>query len=320
MKTFLKTILPAFLFLGFGLTSVHAQYVNIPNAAFKAWALSHVAHPTSPTNITPAEAAAYTGTVMIGGNNINDLTGINAFTHITLLNCSINALTTLNLSGLTSLTTLSCTNNSLTSLTITNCPALTAIYCSNNYITSLNVSANPLLQYLYCYNNEITSLNLSNNPILGYFQCYNNLLTSLNIQNGHNDLISLFDASSNPSLTCIKVDNVANANANVDNWVKDATASYSTTCGLATESFQEQSIVEVSPNPFSSSFSMKVNFVQADDLTINVIDSIGRTIETKTLASSANSVIEMGNNYPSGIYYISIKQGAKNQTLKMIKS
>lgn len=319
MKTFLKTFLPAFLFLGFGITSVHAQYVNIPNTTFKAWVLSHVSHPTSTTNITPAEAAAYTGAVNIGGNGITDLTGINAFTHITSLNCSANALTSLNVSSCTSLNTLTCTYNSLTSLTVTGCSALNAIYCSNNSITSLNVSTSPLLEYLYCYNNEITSLNLSSNPILGYFECYNNLLTSLNVQNGHNNLIAIFDATSNPSLTCIKVDNVANANAN-SNWSKDATASYSTTCGLATQSFQEQSIVEVSPNPFLTSFNIKVNFVQADDLTINVIDSIGRTIETKTLASSANSVIEMGNNYPSGIYYISIKQGTKNQTLKMIKS
>ncbi len=319
MKLFLKKNLLAFVFLGFGISTVHAQYVNIPNATFKNWVLSHVSHPTSTTNITPAEAAAYSGTVMIGGNNITDLTGINAFTHITLLNCSANALTTLNVSGCTSLDTLTCTFNSLTSLTVTGCPALTAIYCSDNTITSLNVSSNPLLQYLYCYNNEITSLNLSSNPMLGYFECYNNLLTSLNVQNGHNNLISIFDATSNPSLSCIKVDNVANANANA-NWSKDSSASYSLNCGLATATFQEESIVEGYPNPFSNSFSMKVNFVQTDAVQITVIDAIGRTIETRMLVNSGNNVIEMGNNYPTGIYYINIKQAAKNQVFKMIKS
>lgn len=318
MKKITKTTLLVFLLLGFGITKVHAQYVTIPNATFKNWVLAHVPHPTSTTNITPAEAAAYTGTITVGGNNITDLTGITAFTHITLLNCAANALTTLNVSGCAALNTLTCNFNSLTSLTVTGCPALTAIYCSDNSLTSLNVSTNSSLQYLYCYNNSITTLNLSSNPILGYFECYNNSLTSLNVQNGHNDLISIFDATSNPSLTCIKVDNVANANANA-NWTKDPGASYSTTCGLATATFNDQSIVESYPNPFSNSFSMKVNFIQSDDVQITVFDSIGRTIETKTVVNSANNVFEMGNNYPTGIYYINIKQAFNNQLIRMIK-
>jgi hypothetical protein len=318
MKKITKSILLALLFLGIGMTKVHAQYVSIPNTTFKNWVLAHVPHPTSTTNITPAEAAAYTGTIVVGGDNITDLTGIKAFTHITLLNCAANALTSLDVSGCAALNTLTCNFNSLTSLTVTGCSALIAIYCSDNSITSLNVSTNPLLQYLYCYNNSISTLDLSSNPILGDFECYNNSLTSLNIKNGHNDLITIFDATSNPFLTCIKVDNVANANTYAY-WTKDSTASYSTSCSLATATFNEPSIVESYPNPFSNSFSMKVNFIQSDDVQITIFDSIGRTIETRTIVSSANNVFEMGSNYPTGIYYIKIKQALNNQILKMIK-
>ncbi len=317
MKNFTKLTLFVFLLIGF--TKVHAQYVSIPNTTFKNWVLAHVPHPTSTTNITPAEAAAYSGTISIGGNNITDLTGIKAFTHITSLNCSANALTTLDVSGCAALTTLTCTFNSITSLTVTGCPALNAIYCSDNSLTSLNVSTNSLLEYLYCYNNFITTLNLSSNPILGYFECYNNSLTSLNVQNGHNDLISIFDASSNPSLTCIKVDNVANATSNA-NWIKDSGANYSTSCGLAAATFNNQSIVEAYPNPFSNSFTIKVNFIQSDDVQISVFDSLGRTIENRTLVNSANNVFEFGNNYPTGIYNIKINQANNNQTLRMIKN
>lgn len=311
------TLLLVFL-VGFGTAKGTAQYVSIPNTTFKNWVLAHVPHPTSTTNITPAEAAAYTGTITIGGANLTDLTGIQAFTHITLLNVSANALTTLNVSGCTALNTLSCTYNSLTSLTVTGCPALTAIYCSDNSLTSLNVSSNSMLQYLYCYNNMITSLNLSSNPILGYFECYNNALTSLNVQNAHNDLISIFDASSNPSLTCIKVDNVANANANT-NWIKDPEASYSTSCALATTPFTAQSIVESYPNPFTSAFTIKVTLEETAPMEISVYDSIGRVIENRTLLNAANTVFEMGNEYPNGIYCIKVKQGSKIQVLKMIK-
>jgi hypothetical protein len=318
MKKITQITLLMFLLLGMGTSKVHAQYVTIPNTTFKNWVLAHVPHPTSTTNITPAEAAAYTGTITIGGSNLTDLTGIQAFTHITLLNVSANALTSLNVSGCTALNTLSCTYNSLTSLTVTGCPALNAIYCSDNALTSLNVSSNPMLEYLYCYNNSITSLNLSSNPILGYFECYNNALTSLNVQNGHNDLISIFDASSNPSLTCIKVDNVANANSNA-NWIKDPEASYSTNCALDATTFDNQSIVESYPNPFTSAFTIKVNFDQLDAIQITVYDSIGRTIENRTVLNAANTIFEMGNDYPTGIYCINVKQGSKNQILRIIK-
>jgi len=318
MKKITQVTLLLLFLLGFGTAKVTAQYVSIPNTTFKNWVLAHVPHPTNANNITPAEAAAYTGSITIGGANLTDLTGIQAFTHITLLNVSANALTTLNVSGCTALNTLSCTFNSLTSLTVTGCPALTAIYCSDNALTSLNVSSNAMLQYLYCYNNSITSLNLSSNPILGYFECYNNALTSLNVQNGHNDLISIFDASSNPSLTCIKVDNVANANANA-NWIKDTEASYSTTCALATAAFEDQAIVESYPNPFTTAFSVKVNVDPTEAIQITIYDSIGRLIETRMIAAAASDLIEMGTAYPSGIYCVTVQQGAKNQVLRMIK-
>ena len=53
------------------------------------------------------------------------------------------------------------------------------------------------------------------------------------MRNGNNSLVTVFDANSNPSLTCINVDDAAAANASLppyDNWQKDATASYSENC------------------------------------------------------------------------------------------
>jgi len=319
IKTVKPTMLLAFLLTIIGISNVSAQNVNIPNTTFKNWVLSHVAHPASTTNITVAEAAAYTGTIMIGGSNISDLTGIQAFTHITLLNCSVNNLTSLNVSGCAALTTLSCTNNNLTSLTVTGCPALTAIYCSANALTGINVSTNASLSYLYCYGNTITSLNLSSNPLLQYLDCHDNALTSLNIQNGHNDILSIFDATSNSSLSCIKVDNVANANSYID-WSKDTTASYSTSCALAIEELSNQPLVDYSPNPFSGSFRININsFLYDNTLQIITYDMIGRAIETRNVASTDNNFIEMGSNYPIGIYNIIVKQGEKIQSFRLVK-
>ena len=316
---FIKTTtLLACLITFAGINKVNAQNVNIPNTTFKNWVLAHVPHPTSPTNITVAEAAAYNGTITVGGSNITDLTGITAFTHITLLNCTLNSLTTLNVSGCAALTTLSCTNNSLTSLTVTGCPALTAIYCSTNELTGINVSTNASLSYLYCYGNFITSLNLASNPVLQYFDCHNNSLTSLDIKNGHNNILSQFDATENSSLSCIRVDNVANANSYPD-WSKDPGASYNTTCALGVDDFSNQSLVDYAPNPFSTSFNINIKSLLSDKVQITAFDMIGRTIETRNIAITDNSLIEMGNDYPAGVYNIIVKQGENTQSLRVIK-
>ena len=68
---------------------------------------------------------------------------------------------------------------------------------------------------------------------LTQLDCSSNGLSSLNIKNGHNGLITAFNATSNPSLQCIKVDNETDANNGVppyNTWQKDITTTYSEGC------------------------------------------------------------------------------------------
>jgi hypothetical protein len=58
------------------------------------------------------------------------------------------------------------------------------------------------------------------------------VLQSLNIQNGNNDSFINFDATANPDLTCVQVDDVLIMNANWINAI-DPTAIYSTNCNFA---------------------------------------------------------------------------------------
>jgi hypothetical protein len=44
--------------------------------------------------------------------------------------------------------------------------------------------------------------------------CSNNSLTSLNVQNGQNGNLTIFNATNNPSLYCIRVDDPAYMAAN----------------------------------------------------------------------------------------------------------
>jgi Leucine-rich repeat (LRR) protein len=187
--------------------------VFIPDANFKA---ALVNNPTINTNgnseIECSEATAYTSFINVSNSNISDLTGIEAFTGITMLNCSVNQLTDLDLSTNTALTNLNCTGNNISNLNISNCLNLVELFCSVN---------------------QITSLDLSNHIYLEQILCNENALTSLNIQNGFNAILTNFLATTNPNLTCIAVDNV---NDMIANWPSaiDGVTAYNLNCNVCT--------------------------------------------------------------------------------------
>jgi Leucine-rich repeat (LRR) protein len=147
------------------------------------------------------------------GQNIADLTGIEAFIALDTLDCLDNQLTSLDVSQNTALTELYCHYNQLTSLNVSQNTSLTALSCHYNQLTSLNVSQNTALTWLGCYDNQLTSLNVSQNTSLTALSCHSNQLTSLNVRNGNNTNFGFF-AFGNPNLTCIDVDNVAYSTAN----------------------------------------------------------------------------------------------------------
>ncbi|MAM64114.1 MAG: hypothetical protein CMF92_00675, partial [Candidatus Marinimicrobia bacterium] len=81
----------------------------------------------------------------VNDKSISDLTGIEAFTALTWLECHYNQLDSLDVSGNIALTTL---------------------YCAENQLTSLDVSSNTALSGLHCWGNQLTSLDVSNNTAL----------------------------------------------------------------------------------------------------------------------------------------------------------
>lgn len=204
-----KFILLTFLFLS---TLSWSQNVYIPDANFKAALVGNSSINTNGDGeIQVSEASAYTGSIIVTSLNIANLTGIEAFTAITMLDCSYNQLTSLTVSANTALTTFYCNNNTLTSIDISANTALTSFDCSVNQLTSLNISANTALTTMGCNDNNITSLNLSTNTALTILVCGSNQLTSLNVSNntalaslycGNNAITSL-NVSANTALTTL---------------------------------------------------------------------------------------------------------------------
>ncbi|MCH7534486.1 MAG: leucine-rich repeat domain-containing protein, partial [Bacteroidetes bacterium] len=173
----------------------------------------------------------------------NSLTGLDVSNNTALTNlfCGYNSLTGLNVSGATALTILGCWSNYITSLDVTNNTALTDLDCNSNSLTGLDVSKNTALTYLDCNNNSLTGLDVSNNTALTELYCDNNSLTSLDVRNANNTLLfycwsfppytcfNTFDATNNPFLYCISVDDTAYSNANWSS-KKDSWAVFSNDC------------------------------------------------------------------------------------------
>lgn len=111
-------LLISFLLSGFG---IYAQNVNVPDGNFKDALTSNAnVNTNGDTEIQVSEATAFTGSLDLSSQGIKSLTGIEAFTQLTGLNCSSNQLSRLDFSQNTALTSLYCYNNLLSSLKIKN--------------------------------------------------------------------------------------------------------------------------------------------------------------------------------------------------------
>ena len=172
-----------------GYDALAVNDTNFPDATFKSWVSSNC-DIDKDGFLSDEEIAAVTS-IDVCNKNISNLKGIEYFTALTYLDCSLNQLTSLDVSKNTALTYLSCICFQLTSLDVSKNTALTELSCGNNQLTSLNVSNNTALRRLYCDNNQLTSLNVSNNTALTSLYCSNNQLTSLDVSK-NTELINLY--------------------------------------------------------------------------------------------------------------------------------
>ena len=194
-------LLLALPMIGFG------QNVNIPDPDFKQYLVGNAAINTNgDAHIQVSEASAFNGSIICMQCGWSDLTGIQAFTALTVLKCNDNDLATLDVSQNIALTILECDRNNLTTLDVSQNTALTKLSVWENNLTSLNVNSNIALMNLICKNNEITTLDLSQNTALTSLNCEYNQISSLDVSQ-NTALISL--GCSYNLLTSMIVDNNA---------------------------------------------------------------------------------------------------------------
>ena len=156
---------------------------------------------------------------------INSLSGIEFFRNLTLLDCTGNQLTSIDLSSNTTLLELDCNGNQLTSIDLSSNTALVRLVCGGNQLTSLDLSNNTALKDLFCSGGQLTSIDLNNNTKLESLSFYSTPLESLDVSNNsalmsltclNNELTSL-DVSNNPALKELICEGNKLASLNVNN-------------------------------------------------------------------------------------------------------
>lgn len=193
--------------------SIYAQYTTIPDVKFETKLIALGIDKDGQNGKVLTSSINTVTDLDVAMSDITDLTGIQDFIALGTLGCSLNLLTSLDVSKNTNLAAIDCRANELTTLDVSNLPFLNGLICSENRLSSLDVSKNPILSGLYCSKNQ---------------------LISLNIKNGNNtNFQDVFtDFSSNPDLICIQVDNATYSNTNWGTY-KDDTASYAESCTQA---------------------------------------------------------------------------------------
>jgi Leucine-rich repeat (LRR) protein len=179
----------------------------------------------------------------INQSGISNLTGIQDFKNLTLLNCSKNSIENLNLSQNTALVTLDfsdnpiavldlsknsllknldCHSSALRKLDITPIVSLETLDCSDNKIQILDITRNLALTSLICFKNQLPSLILTENTYLKYLDCSGNKFTTLDVSHNvalnsflcNQNLITELNLSNNTALT--KLECSVNSLTNID--------------------------------------------------------------------------------------------------------
>ncbi len=181
-----------------------AQIVAIPDANFKSKLLAantnnNIAKNSSGASIkVDADNDTYIEQsevdaiyeLNVSASAITDMSGIQEFDNLQVLNCQDNSITTLTVTALADLESLYCSLNSITMLNITGLANLRTLYCSENNLSAINFTGLADLRDLKCNGNAMSSLSVTNLVDLSVLECSNNNLTTLDLTGlGHLEIL-----------------------------------------------------------------------------------------------------------------------------------
>ena len=128
-------------------TNVTINNTNFPDQEFRNFLLSQ---DYGADGVISSDELMTITSLNVNGENIEDLSGVKFFTRLQELDCSLNPLTSLDVSQNTNLKNLKCSHTSIASLDVSQNKNLRILTCGDTEITSLDVSTNTNLEELYC--------------------------------------------------------------------------------------------------------------------------------------------------------------------------
>ena len=160
--------------------------------------------------------------------------------------------------------------------------------------------------------NFIEDLDLSQNINLERIDVYNNNLNTLNIKNGNLYNILSFNAQLNPNLTCIDVDDVSYANANL--LFIDSQTHFSENNKSFSLASSPNLIFSFYPNPTAN--ELYIENEKVDIQQVEIYNLSGKKVLRVDYQN--NQPIDV-SNLAKGMYLVKIKTEIGNVTKKLIK-
>ena len=77
--------------------------------------------------------------------------------------------------------------------------------------------------------------------------------------------------------------------------------------------------VKVYPNPSSESFNFNLSTSSEEKVSVVVYDMTGKLVDSREVAPTEVSELQLGDRYPSGVYNMIVTQGDNTKTLRVIK-
>jgi len=77
--------------------------------------------------------------------------------------------------------------------------------------------------------------------------------------------------------------------------------------------------VKAYPNPYTDTFKLDVNTSGEESLTVKVYDMLGREVESRLLSMNDLTNLEIGAQYPSGVYNVIVNQGDRVKSLRIVR-
>jgi hypothetical protein len=72
------------------------------------------------------------------------------------------------------------------------------------------------------------------------------------------------------------------------------------------------------PNPFTNNFTLEITKASEDKVAVMVYDMIGKLLD-RVEVNATDNTLELGANYPAGVYNVIVSQGEKVETVRMVK-